>query len=78
MADYENEDEVKIETEPKNSDFAEEHEGQPPVWYNGCYATKRPPTLHNVIKSSTQGARSKTRCAISSSTIKVARTLFLV
>jgi len=54
IADYEEEDEVEIETEPA---LSRSMERRPPTWYNGCYATKRSPTIHNDIKSSTRDVR---------------------
>ena len=72
MTDYEDEDEVEIKTETEVSDFAKG------AWCSNYYAIKRPPVLHNNIKSSTQGVWSKIRCATSSSIMKVARILSLV
>ena len=61
MAYYECEDEVKIDTESEDSDFAEKHGRSPPVWYSGCSATKIPPPLYNDIKYSTQSVWSKNK-----------------
>jgi len=46
------EDKVEIETELEDSDFVEEHKESATSWYNGCYAIKKPSTLHNDVKSS--------------------------
>jgi len=78
MTDYEDEDEVKIEMSWKTSILPKSMDSQPPAWYNSCYVTKKPLTIHNDIKSSTQRVRSKTRCATSSSTTELVRTSFLV
>ena len=76
MTDYEDEDEVKIGTELEKSDFTEEHGESATCMVQYLLCNQKTLTPHNGIKSSTQCIRSKTRCATSSSIMKVARTLF--
>ena len=77
MVDYEDEDEVKIETE-NDFGFAEEHDDALTCVFHKLRCNQKPSTPRNDIKSSTQGVLSKTRYATSSSTMKVTRTPFLV
>jgi len=65
MMDYEDEDEVKIETKPDDFDFTEEHGDVVTYAIQNCYATKRPPTPCKDFKSSTQGVLPITRSATS-------------
>jgi len=71
---YEREDEVEIVTEPKNSDFAEEYGESATCVAQRLLCNQKNLKLHNDIKFSTRGVRSRARCAISSSTTTVVRT----
>ena len=71
MVDYEDEGKVNVETESEDSDFAEEHGESVTCMVHRLLCNREAPNTAHDIKFSTQGVRLKTRCAISSSTMKV-------
>jgi len=57
---HKDEDGVEIETEPEDSDFAEEHGESATCVVQRLLCNQKASTLHNVIKFSIQGVLSKT------------------
>jgi len=57
MKDYEDEDEVLIETEPKNFDFVEEDGEVATCVVQRLLCNQRTPILHKGIRFCTQGVR---------------------
>ena len=75
MVNYEEEDDILIETESEDSDFVEEH-GEHVTFVVQKYSTiKRSPTQCNDTKFYIQGVQSRIRCAILSLTMGAAKIL---